>query len=559
MRSWIISYLILIMSIAAFAQNTTVDESFVIRKNRTLNLPIAERNYFLQTDKADFSGLVPPLKLTYDSVTFSAAVLPSITRLTIPKNTFKKPISPDIAQHMVWGSGGIRRFYDLGYQFINPIDQQRRIHLSAQAQSLGKGPTNDEFSNQNNQKVQLSILQPIQKINVQLNTIVDRTHFNFFGLPDSVYQERSNADSIISSSLFKINNSLTVENRKADLLTMGISLSHYLTKASIMQTPSENWISARISSKYQISKILNLIYKPELDIINQSAIYEHNHLITQHPIHSVFNFNQWNFSAGFNWVYVHLEDGRLTSETHTYFLPKVRISYAISPLQSINFSVDGFAKANTYFDRSTDLLYLNYAFMDWKTEVTKSQWQIDYHQTISNNHHISIYANYQNITNKAFLIASDLDSLSNIQNQLGTFSAIYDNGDLGHFQFNVAVNGRIQEKFFYDLQINFNQYFLVDLLEAYHLPVYSGQLGLTYKLNDKALINSSLNTSSGIIYYPDMAAGSIINWRINSQYQVNNKVNLLLTANNILNQSNRRYYLYPTSPFLISLGAIVRF
>lgn len=549
-----VSSFIILLSIHcsfATAQQSSVNESFVITKSKKLVLPAADRKFFSHTGKTSTSEHIQPTIIRFDTLS------------KIPKADFQlDPLSPDIkidknqsrslSEHVAWIGFGNRFHSTAGYQYINAIEQKRRVLFTASHRSLRNGPTGNDLSAQNDQSLGLKVMQPVNSWNISLRSQLYRTGFNYFGLADSLFLDEQALSLIAPATLWKTSNVIGVSNVSNDELSIKSHVIYQTTKQTENQFTSEHRLGLATELAGDVSSNLSWRFIPSFDyLVNSSSLGNKSRLVSQTPIAAIFKKSNWYLQGGLNWV----NDQREADDGNAnYFLPKLIFTYNLSRYQSFGVGLNSGINLNTAFVKSLDNLYMNYAFQDYRTEITRFDWFASYRQSFLSNYHLQFSINYLEIQNKSFFFNESFAPGPAENVSAEKYSLIYEGNPVGLFQMNLSSQGSLSSKFRYEFSVRTNNYFLDSLEAAYHMPTFESRLSLNFTPSDKLLISSQLRYESGIQFSVVQETGQIMNLSLSGDYQINEFLHSNIRLENMLNQSNSRYYLYPSSPFLISIG-----
>jgi hypothetical protein len=544
-RLW--NYIALFLSIiTVYAQNTGVEESFVIRKDKKLELPIADRLYFFDTPES--VQKTSEYRVTYDSL----GLIPDIqvNPLLPPKNfSILIPATSDVMlKHYVWLGIGNRFNTTAGYQYINSLDQKRRIHFNVNHQSLRIGPTDNAYSAENHQKLDLKIEQPIKKWNLGWQTKAQRSRLNYFGIQDSLYTDNTALEGIESNTLWKASNALTVTPQLDNGFDVVARFRHQVSGLTELYGIQENNLKAEFNVLNKISSGFSIGLHSTYHYISDASDTSGHRSMLQNSLNLNGQINKWYFKGALNLAFL---DQKSFTDNNALFLPTAIVGYDLGNQQSFELGLESGIVANTRYDLYDLVPYLSES-IDLKTEWVKSRWMIQYHGRLFKQHNLHISANYSSVENKTFLINDSLNNFTTLRTQ-------YDASDIGHFKIQVSMDGSISSKLNYSVLFEMNQYYLDTLDNAYHLPGFAGIFDIHYQPSEKLSLKSQWHIQTGINYPTSLESGQIINWNLESSYEVRKNLIAFIRFNNILNQSNMRYYLYPTAPFLVTIGASFQF
>jgi hypothetical protein len=144
------------------------------------------------------------------------------------------------------------------------------------------------------------------------------------------------------------------------------------------------------------------------------------------------------------------------------------------------------------------------------------------------------------------------------------FKVLYDSLNI------VSFKGTLDFKMFKNLTVlaavGYNIYSGGSISRAYHLPVFESNFTVMYRVK-QLLLKSEIYFNSGVPYFDlvsntDKSLNSLFDLNLSASYWLGEKkqnIGVFAEVNNILNNKNQRWYLYPQIGFNARAGFLVKF
>ena len=144
------------------------------------------------------------------------------------------------------------------------------------------------------------------------------------------------------------------------------------------------------------------------------------------------------------------------------------------------------------------------------------------------------------------------------------FKVLYDSLNI------VSFKGTLDFKMFKNLTVlaavGYNIYCVGSISRAYHLPVFESNFTVMYRVK-QLLLKSEIYFNSGVPYFDlvsntDKSLNSLFDLNLSASYWLGEKkqnIGVFAEVNNILNNKNQRWYLYPQIGFNARAGFLVKF
>jgi hypothetical protein len=411
-----ISMSLLIVSLSIVAQTSgVVNESFVIRKNRILSLPKAERSFFPGSLPATSNN--DQLIITFDSLEFDTNIdfeLPAIKPAYLESAAQKNSIS----QHLIKIGGGNRLNTLVQYQYLNPINQERRLKFNVSHYGVGVGPVRDEKSAENIQGLDFEVSQSKKHVTARWNTQADRYQFYYYGLPDSSYFDENQLFNRDQNTRVRFANSFAVDYHKNNWRT-GLSFGHQLTNYN-HENNGENRLFVDGKLTYRLSEKLLLVDKINWTYLSYDTGNKQGRSIFNNSSIARYTLKNWQFEGGFN---LYNLDSLSSSDKRFYIIPHLSMVGTLNQKHVVSAGFSSALKDQSLYQLSDRNIYLADS-LNMRTSLYKSQWLLSYQYRLSQHHLIEAGASYSSILKQAFFI-NQANAVNQFQLLLQYFSWNY--------------------------------------------------------------------------------------------------------------------------------------
>lgn len=123
----------------------------------------------------------------------------------------------------------------------------------------------------------------------------------------------------------------------------------------------------------------------------------------------------------------------------------------------------------------------------------------------------------------------------------------------------LLLNYQMGEKINATADIHYNAYKTKTNPTAYHLPAFSTAIDFDFKPMDNLTLGLDVNALSGIKPFDNKTLKSIFNANLNANYQLTDRFEIFLDANNIGNQKYERWKNYPVIGANILAGFVLSY
>lgn len=123
----------------------------------------------------------------------------------------------------------------------------------------------------------------------------------------------------------------------------------------------------------------------------------------------------------------------------------------------------------------------------------------------------------------------------------------------------LLLNYQLGEKVNATADIHYNAYKTKTNKSAYHLPAFSTAIDLDFKPINHLTLGLDLNALSGIKTFNNNTLNSIFNTNINANYELSDRFEIFLDANNITSQKYERWKNYPVIGANILAGFVISY
>lgn len=123
----------------------------------------------------------------------------------------------------------------------------------------------------------------------------------------------------------------------------------------------------------------------------------------------------------------------------------------------------------------------------------------------------------------------------------------------------LLLNYQLGEKVNATADIHYNAYKTKTNKAAYHLPAFSTAIDLDFKPMDNLNLGLDVQALSGIKTFENKTLKSIFNANINAGYELTDRFEIFLDANNIANQKYQRWKNYPVIGTNILAGFVISY
>ena len=539
--------LLLMVCLTAFGQQNVLNESFVIRKNRNLTLPVAERVYFPAS--APDQTIDQKFELTFDSIAVDVYVdvqLPEV----IPARLESKQSPPQIGRHYLKLGAGSLISSLIQYQYINPLEQKRRISFGAIHEGYANGPVRGAGSGENIQMIDFHLTQPWKNSSFIWKSNFDRYQFNYYGLPDSLYYGIDRNLQIVDDVRVRLANGIQFKSAINEDLNSMISIDHLLTHTTNLQN-NENIIDLKAQLDYKINDKYKLYQTVDFSSIGYQSKLDNNRTIFRSSTYLRSGFKNLIVEGGMDFFLIDSISGL---GKQSFLIPKISFQTQYNK-QDFTLSYQGDSDNQSLYQLSNLNPYLSDSLL-FRTSLSKGIWSLGYSYDYHANHKLLAQVSYATIRNQAFLV--------NNFSHPNTFDLRYDSADIGRLMFNVSLQGSFSEQWSYQLDGAYQQFYLETLSSPYHMPKSMASLKVGYKPIPQLQLYTSFHLLNGIsnpgyILNDLKPMDNVIDWRFSAYWQLNKKITAYTELYNLLNQSNSRYYLYPTRPLMVRFGVLIHF
>jgi hypothetical protein len=531
------------MSYLGIAQDNVVNESFIIKKDRQLSLPVAERSFY--------PGYLPEVSSTHQpQIKFDSVRFERIIRFDLPATT---PILINLPRqtntyynHFLELEGGSLWHSQLRYQYLKSIDQNKNVKVNFSHQGYGRGAVRQEESAENIQGLQIRANWIGKNSFFDWNINTNRHQFHYYGVPDSLVDEQL----ISSNTKLGLSNKLRVITHKGPVHST-VSFGHRLTnyEAFLMK---EHLISGLATINFQLSNLIAFYQKLDWNYSNFQSSNSSDRSVYSSQTNFEYKLNQWEISAGFNLIGV---DSVSSVGNRLSVLPDIGINFKLANSRTLSIGLKSHYEVQSLAELSSRNIYLSDS-LTIRTALYKNNWSINYQAIVKDRHQFNAGLSYATVENKLFLVSDENEST-------GQFKSRYDSSQIGRLALDIGVSGRFSEKVSYKLSADYQQFYLDTLSKAYHEPSLKLNSQVYYHLTNQLSFSGTINWWQEMNYsLKDNSTeekDSIIDLGLAFKWTVSQKLTTNIEFSNLLNQSNSRYYLYRSRPVQVKAGVFLRF
>ncbi|MFT4736481.1 MAG: hypothetical protein ACI92W_000588 [Paraglaciecola sp.] len=540
---FILSCVVILSSFWLLGQNNVVNESLIIQKETSVSLPAIFRQYF---PAASYSS---PLSTSYKPI-FDLYKINAPTLVNLPRvvETRIEPVSkwiPIRSHNLKFGVGNLLSS-TVQYRHTNQLVSGLAMQAGFRHDANRNGPVLKSQSGQSLQVIDLSLQKESKRLQLAFDTKLDRLGFFYFGRADSLIQNDPLSIDLEGQNLIHLQNNLVVSLLQNEKWFVSSEIKHMLT-TYINQDLSENSLYSKSLFSYRWNPQWSL--QQEVDyswMSQQTAVLSKNMTVLRSGSSISYSHDSWVLNGGLQLFQI--QESEKTSNK-TFLTPTFTVKYISNQIGQIELGLTSSASTNSLGELSQQVAFLSDS-IQLSPSVSTSNWFLMYRNG-DGKFSYNVALSYENIDQAAF-----------IRNKNTDFSAlllVYEKGNTGKFSTSIGVDGILSGRFSYNASITYRQFFLDSLEAAFHIPSFEIKTKIGYNWSEK--VESGFQT----IIYQDIAipsyyiqeeAPSVVDVGIWTHIEVKKNLKAFIEVTNLLNQSNNRYYIYPTRPFLSRIGLI---
>lgn len=525
-------------------QGEVKDAEFIIEKKKAIRLPVTNRIFLPFSINSERERIM--LDLTIEEPRTEVPMFSPKIRDTYQMERKETEFLP----HYVRGGFGNLVSPLVEYSFREVGDSGYGAHLFHE--SFGRGPVRDE--NSGFSESSLNLWGKMEGQGASLGATIDyqRNGFYFYGISDSLF----NSDE--ADSLFYLDraarNDLQVGfeikgGSGSDFRYSVIPRWIYTNLVDFSAYSKENFVDIETSVSYDLSSEFSFSIGLDGALANSKS--DSNQLRTWINV---------NPSVLIKKEYLLIKLGMvLNNQTDDLFGNNVLIAPDLSATYRLSRASHAFIKVNGGVVKNT----LN--------EITKNNfWLSDSVQLTSSLNKIHVLAGWNgyltdNLRTEAkvsYQLTDNQALLLNAEDDPSRFNVVYDSG-FSIISTGVSADYQMSNGLKILTNHKVNIYNTSSQDEAWHLPVYKGETGVSKQFGQFEA-ETTILMLSGIKSYSSenqevIKLSSIFDFGIDISYSINPKGKVFLSLKNILNQDNERFLNYPSIPFSFKIGGSYNF
>jgi hypothetical protein len=258
-----------------------------------------------------------------------------------------------------------------------------------------------------------------------------------------------------------------------------------------------------------------------------------------------YHWGDFNFTAGF--VLVTENDSLENSKPGIRLFPVIKSTYQIGENLSVNASITGDVKRNTYRSFVQENPFLGPSEQLLNT-VTKLSFSAGVEGIVSDKVVYRAGVDLRRQSNLHFFVNSYADT--------ARFELVYDQ-EATVFQINSSVELSLTEKYTLTTQFDFFHYNLSNQQVVWHRPTWILQLTNRYSPIKKLSLQANLQVMGGLqargfgvietkpVQAEVVKLPALVDLQVNLDYAISSRLSVFVSGSNLLNRSNTRWMNYP--------------
>jgi outer membrane receptor protein involved in Fe transport len=518
----------------------------IIEKDAEISLPESSRQFQRISEE----------KIVFDSLILSNKTYEILETEVDPFDLKYKALNFENANKLLWKPNylkfGLGNFSNVLLEGAYNIDAKKAGHYSAFGfyDRFGSGPVDGKASKFSDLQINAKSYHSYNKLSINSKIDFLNNNFRFYGTPTGSVDLNDNPSINVRS--FQLSTNL--EGNRFD--NIYFSIAPTFTETNFLEAGN---------------------------LFNEETVFE-----TKGIIRKKSKKNEWNYGVGLDQRQVSYTSGYTNSRSQFDIAPfvglrgdYVTIKTGMTATLSKD-STNGQVKSNFYpsldltwnFDNQFTIygtfssglemvtlhqLQFHNAFLSDSLNLANRNVLADVKVEVSKRFNKNTYLKFgtriELVENQFFLVNDTVD--------FRQFDMIYDPGTFTKIDFNLLFDFAISEKISVNSEIHFMRYNTSANLEPFHLPSFTYDLKASYFLSQNFRIGLDFNLIAGIngrgINLTSVTLDPIVDVGINANYKLNDRIELFLEANNLINQNYERYLNYPSLGLNGKFGFIFRF
>lgn len=516
------------------------DKQIIIEKNRKIELPEASRNF----KKIEFSIPKPePTIQKYDFKTFPndlPQVDTKIRVLSVKDDQLKKLYG----NYIKLGGGNYSTFFGEGY-FNSKRDDKLAYGAFIKYYNSLQGPVQNSGNNDFNLGGYTRFIHPRATATASLE--YQRFRYNFYGYDQQKVAKTNDEVRLVynnfSAGVNIKNGSDSVV--RPEFYTVGLKYNYINNFKG-----SEGELHALIKGGYKLDSIKGILLQSELSFIGRTdSVNWSRNLVSIQP-GFYYTLAGIRLKGSLNFTFL---NDTIGGQKNFQLYPVLDAEYDLFNKKFTAFAgIDGRMVRNTWRTFSVEMPFLVDRVPVFHSNKTFEGYA-GLRGSLLPSTYLKTSISYANYKNYAFFVNDITDS--------SKFTALYETGNTGIFNFNAQIQYAFKKKFKFDIGADVFSYSTSTLAKAWHRPSFVLNAGLNYNLNDKILVRLNVYYLGGIVAQSptiknkEKTLNDIVDLSLKLEYRFSELFSAYTEINNILGTKYERYLFYQKKGinFLIGL------
>jgi hypothetical protein len=526
------------------------DTQVVIEKDRRIELPVANRKF----------EKVPPITLmnvrpVYDLKPIELSLkLPEIEPRLRVLTMKPEPIEKIYSNYAKVGGGNFGHRYLEG-MINNKRDENYSYGAHILDQDFLNGPVDGRNSGAGQQNVNVFARSVNNKYASYLTGGYQRNRIHFYGYDPNTQAEINAADIRKIYNNFNIDAGIQNNDMKAEL-DYALDAKVNFFSDSDNQSESDYKIHGRLSYKLADDWRTGIRISTHFTKLSIVTLEHQRNLITATPYVN-YKLNKLSIDGELQFIYQ--TDSLNAGEDNLFVLPGIIASYPLSNQIQVQGGFRGEVERVTFRDLIYENPFLDIAPVLGNTVapfVLFAQLQ----GVIFNGLAFKAGASIGRYRNMYFFNFSG-DAFDPSATDPAAMRVAYDRGNLNMAKFYAEVDYSPVSRVTSNLKAAYYIYNMDELATPYHRPAFEISHTSRYNIYDKFVVKNNFWLMGGIIaedpFSPLLETKTlepIVRWDIGVEYLLDNRVNIFLDFNNLLNQNYERWIYYQARGLHFRLG-----
>jgi hypothetical protein len=526
-------------------QGNLEDIEVVIRKDKDITLPRANRNY-QKISEIPQPEIKPSGELSFGDHNIGLSPLDPSIRINKLKD---EPLSKLYGNYVRGGFGNYANTY-LEAFVGNKREDKGYFNIHGLHNAYGNGPVDNSGNSRNRIKLNGGLFY--DDFTLDADAYYDRQGYNFYGFPsDSVRSIREDSTGVVQENVYNRFGIGFGVSKNDPLDYLNFDLNFDIDYISDELEQSEIWMGAGFKGNYDLNVGRSILFDARylyagyaLDTFSNSR-----HLFEFAPRYQMEEDN-FRVSGGLRVSFE--SDTNLKGDVHFY--PVGLFEYFLADRKVIPYAgIDGGLQANGFNTFTEENPFLANGNL-----LSHSNKKIEIFgglkTSIINNTWIDARVSYSTVDNLPLMINTAFDE--------SKFQILYArNASV----LNVSLGGTadVNQKLKLGLNLNYWNYGFSDTTEAWHLPQFQAHVYGKYAISDKIYMNVDIFSINGIFAYTSMerkkALDPILDLNFGAEYRFSDRFSAFLQFRNILSNNYQRYLHYENRGLQVRAGLTYTF